>query len=107
MTRDARVLVRFLGGVHDGWSQTMPKRIARPGSRLSMPSTAMEDRLRASTESRVMEDRSRGFTEEQKPLVFLPPIAEEQERLVAVPRPLVYVLEDRDGEIVAVYQPPG
>jgi hypothetical protein len=94
MTRDARVVVRFLGGVRDGWSRTMPKRIARPGIRLSMPSTVMEDRLRA-------------FTEEQKPLVALPPMAEEHEALVVVPNPCVYVLEDRDGEIVAVYQSPG
>ena len=94
MTRDARVLVRFLGGVHDGWSWTMPKRIARPGLRLSMPSTVMEDRLRA-------------FTEEQKLLVSLSPTAKEHEPLVVVPNPCVYVLEERDGEIVAVYQPPG
>jgi hypothetical protein len=61
--------------------------------RLRMPSTVMEHPLRALTA--------------EKPLVFLPPSPKKQEGRLVSTNICEYVLEDRDGELVAIYQPPG
>jgi hypothetical protein len=60
---------------------------------LRMPSTITEHPLRA--------------LGAEKPLVFLPPSPEKHEARVVSTNICVYQLEYRDGELVAVYQPPG
>ena len=93
MTGDALILIRFVGGAQDGHKRRFPQRFARPGLRLRMPRTPLQ--------------RPSLAFEEEKPLVFVPRHAEKEQGRVVTAHLCEYELEERDGELVAVYKPPG